>query len=288
MNLFPLYIKSLYKYNIKFLFNNELFYDRIIGMKYKISFLIAIISAIGTQSAFSSECIGSDCEIIPVTEETIIVHKPVSEYEEQSVCVYDYNCPFDNATDCEIWYKKPTYKQNVYPRAEHLSFAKTESVLYGINSSNDFSANDAAAKPLLDRYLILQQASASCCEAGIIYKMRQNGASDEDIYSFLKDDANYYAIKTRCLMTDNDNIAETYSHGVDYKMIFDVRNACLCKNKVWFNALLAPYKDMYKRAPQFVNIDFNYTYTDSMKREICISVNRDVQTTLNLLESCPK
>ncbi len=288
MNLFTLYINWPYKHNKNFLFNKGLFYDRIKVMKRKISFLIAIISAIGTQGAFSSECIGSDCEIIPVTEETIIIHKPVSEYNEQSICVYDYNCPFDNAHDCEIWYKKPTYKQNVYPRAEHLSFAKTESVLYAINSSNNFSANDEAAKPLLDRYLMLQRASESCCEAGIIYKLRQNGASEEEIYSFLKDDANYYAIKTRCLMTDNDNIAKTYSNGVDGKMIFDVRNACLCKNKVWFNALLAPYKDIYKRAPQFKNMDFNYTYTDGMKREICVSVNQDVQTTMNLLESCPK
>lgn len=287
MNLFTLYIKRLYQHNINFLFNKDLFYDRIIIMKQKISFLIAIISAIGTHGAFSSECIGSDCEIIPMTEETIIISKPVSEYE-QTFCTYDYNCPFDNAADCEIWYKKPTYKQNVYPRAEHLSFAKAESVLYGINSSNDFSANDESAKPLLERYLMLQRASESCCEAGIIYKLRQKGASEEEIYNFLKDDANYYAIKTRCLMTDNEGIETTYSNGVDGKMVFDVRNACLCKNKAWFKALLAPYKDIYKRAPQFINMDFNYTYTDGMNREVCISVNKDVQTTMNLLESCPK
>ena len=202
--------------------------------------------------------------------------------------MYDYNCPFSTAEECAIWYKKPAFKTNIHPRAPHFTDVRVDDMLYAIYSNYDISANAPEMSPLLDRYLILMKASRACCSEGIMYKMRQNGASDNAIYEFLKDDANYYAIKTRCLMTDNDNIAKTYSYGVDYKMIFDVRNACLCKNKVWFNALLAPYKDIYKRAPQFVNMDFNYSYTDSMQREICVSVNKDVQTTMNLLESCPK
>lgn len=254
-------------------------------MKNKISILIAAISAIGTTGTFASECIGSDCEIASVIQSTIIVEplpkKMCSDCERK-------DCPFDNKADCEIWHKKPTYKQNAYPRAPHFNCAITDDILYAINSTSDLSANEKVSKPLLERYLMLQRASESCCEAGIIHKMRQNGADEEDIYNFLKDDANYYAIKTRCLMTANDEISDKYSYGVDGKMIFDVRNACLCKNKDWFNDLISPFKDIYKHAPQFMSMDFNYKYTDTMKRDICVSVNKDIQTTMNLLESCPK
>ena len=259
-------------------------------MKNKIYLLIAIISAIGANASIASECMGDDCELTTITETKVIV-KPLPKTEcvaEQPKCDYDYNCPFDNVKDCEIWNKKPVYNQAVYPRAPHLSTIKMEEILYGINSTSNFSANDDAAKPLLQRYLMLQNASVSCCEAGIIYKMREKGASEKDIYNFLKDDANYHAIKLRCLMIDNEEIESSYSYGVDGKMIYDVRNACLCKNKDWFNSLLEPFNDVYKRAPQFETMDFIYNYKDSMNRDISISVNRDVQTTMNLLESCPK
>jgi hypothetical protein len=71
-------------------------------------------------------------------------------------------------------------------------------------------------------------------------------------------------------------------------MVLDVRNACLCKNKNWFSSLLEPFNDIYKRAPQFESMPFNYKYKDGMQREITVSINQDVKTTMTLLENCPK
>jgi len=267
------------------------------NMKKKLFLLLPIISAFGVNYAGASECIGPECEIKPVMiehakklkptiiEEQILIPetKPVCD----NTCKHDYNCPFDTAEECAVWYKKPVYKQNVYPRAPHFSSIKMDEILYGINSNSEISANDSFAKPLLERYQMLQMASKSCCTAGIVYKMKLNGKDEESVYDFIKDDVNYFAVGSRCLMTTNDEITNKYSNGVDGEMVSDVRNACLCKNREWFEKLLAPFKDVYKRAPQFEPTPFNYTYTDGMQREITISVNQDVQNTLNLLSQCP-
>ncbi len=73
--------------------------------------------------------------------------------------------------------------------------------------------------PLVERYNILTRASDSCCGAGIVYKMRENGASDDDIYKFLQDDANYFAVIKRCMMMNDDEIASSYSYGVTGQML---------------------------------------------------------------------
>lgn len=266
-------------------------------MKRNIFLLLSAISAFGVNYANASECIGDECEIKPVMiehakkakptiiEEQILIPAPKPTCNKK--CRHDSNCPFDTAEECAIWNTKPVYKQNVYPRAPHFSSAKMDEILYGINSNTEINATDSFAKPLLERYQMLQRASQSCCTAGIVYKMKLKGQDEESVYKFIKDDVNYFAIGSRCLMTTNDEISSKYSNSVDGEMVADVRNACLCKNRDWFTNLLAPFKDVYKRAPQFEHTPFNYTYTDGMQREVTVSVNQDVQNTMNLLSQCP-
>lgn len=269
-------------------------------MKSEISFLAVIAFALCANCANASECIGSDCELEPIVVEQNITpmdfveineeyddYCMVSECDVMDTC-YDYNCPFDTAEECEIWYKKPEHKTYSGPRAPHFSAVRIDEILYTLYGNYDVNADDESMSPLVDRYKILMQASDACCGAGIIYKMRENGASDKDIYRFLQDDANFFALIKRCMMMNNDEIAGSYSHGVTGQMVADVRNACLCKNRQWFENLLQPFNDIYERMPIFRDKHFVYSYSDDMKRDITVYINDDVQTTSGLLSECPK
>ena len=263
-------------------------------MKNKISFLAVLAIALNANCVYASECIGDDCEITPVeVMEPADILMPV-QYEinwtetTQPVCQYDYNCPFENADECAIWYKKPVYKATLAPRAPHINPVRVDDMIIAIYSNINISGNDEVMSPLMQRYHMLRNASDACCTSGIIYKMRENGADDESVYEFLKDDANHFAITKRCLVTADEDIASTYSNGVTGRMVADVRNACLCKNRQWFDSLLQPFNDIYESVPKFQSMPFTYKYTDDMQRDLTVQVNREVQTALGLLSVCPK
>ena len=263
-------------------------------MKRKISFLILLAFALGTNCVHASECIGKDCELSNINVETL---NPV-QYEiswskpaisvEQSLYSYSYYCPFNTERECLVWNKKPVYKTTVAPRAPHLNTVRVEEMLYAINSDINISGNDAVMSPLMQRYNMLMNAADACCTSGIIYKMRESGATDDEIYDFLKDDANYFALTKRCLVMSNEDIESRYSNGVNGKMVADVRNACLCKNQDWFAALVQPFNDIYEQIPEFAESDFIYTYMDGMQRGVKIYVNQEMRNVIELLASCPK
>ncbi len=214
----------------------------------------------------------------------------VEEYEtvaDEDYCQYDYNCPFSTARECAVWYTKPAYKQSVYPRSAHLNSVKNDGILQAITFHGSISSTDAFAQPLLERYQILMRASKTCCTEGIVYKMRQDMAGDEDIYEFLKDDANAFGVGSRCMVMTDGELANEYSYGVTGGMVADVRNLCLCKNRQWFDTLLQPFYDLYQMAPGFEYTPFEYTYLDSLQRKTTVSINQDVQNIMNMLKSCP-
>lgn len=286
--------------------------------------ILSVLSVVlGAHCAWASDCIGDGCDFEnPFFDEefveTVDILQPVEHSEnlwvdietesddscdecddekveiieidsdtDTEICEYDNNCPFDTAAECEIWYKKPAYKTSVAPRAPHLSSVKTDGILYTLLFQGDISANDELAKPLLNRYLALMRASKQCCTTGIVYKMRLNKAKDNDVYEFLKDDANNYGITSRCMVMNNGDFVENYSYGVTGDMASDVRNSCLCKNRKWFDSLLEPFYDIYQMAPGFEYTPFFYTYLDGMQREVTVSVNEDVQNVMEMLSYCP-
>lgn len=265
-------------------------------MKSKISFLAIVAIAFSANCADASECVGKDCELTPVVLEEHVDNIVVTQQSFETTdtetcdtsCDYGYVCPFSTMAECEIWYKKPVYKTASFPRAPHVNSVREDDILYAIYSNYDVDASDIAMTPLLERYKILMNASRACCSEGIIYKMRQNGAKDADVYQFLKDDANHFAVASRCMMMNDDEIEHSYSNGVTGQMVADVRNACLCKNRQWFESLLEPFFDIYERAPLFAEKPFVYNYTDSMQRDITVYINDEVQTTYGLLGACPK
>lgn len=278
------------------------------NMKRYISILSILACVCGIDYARASDCIDEDCELdadivpeeIVVKTETVDVLEPEApsdnlwfddfEYDiekHKSVCYQDYNCPFETATECAVWYRKPIYNETVSPRAPHLNPVKIDGILATLTFNGTVSANDEIAKPLLERYQILMRASRACCTEGIIYNLRSAQVRDKKIYKFLKDDANRFAVGSRCLVMPNEEISSSYSYGVTGDMVAAVRNSCLCKNRQWFDTLLEPFYDLYQLAPEFEQMPFEYTYLDGMQREITVSVNDDVQTVLEMLQYCP-
>jgi len=279
-------------------------------MKRYISILSLLIVAFGVNTTIASECIDEDCEINDgIVVEEIVEEPDVLEPVEptdnfwmddefsydiasnEDMCFDDfsddYNCPFDTATECKVWFTKPAHKASVAPRAPHLSPVKIDGILATLTFTGTLDANDELAKPLLDRYHVLMRASQACCTEGIIHKMRSEKESDSDIYNFLKEDADRYSVTSHCMVMQNDDIQNSYSHGISGRTVATVRNSCLCKNRQWVDSLLEPFFDLYQLAPGFQNIPFYYTYLDSFQRETTVSVNADVQTVMELLQYCP-
>lgn len=275
-------------------------------MKNEVSFLVVLATVFGVSYANASECVGEDCDFKPIVIEQNIgpmdfvdFDEPLepmdcsitmdNEYGMYEECTYDYNnCPFQTAEECDIWYKKPVHNTALLPRAPHLNSFRIDDILYAIYSNYEVSANDPAMSPLLERYKILMRASRACCSEGIMYKMREQGAKDSGIYQFLKDDANYFAVATRCMVMEDEEFKENYTNGVTGKMAIEVRNACLCKNRHWFETLLEPFNDVYDRAPMFEDQPFVYTYKDSMQRSVSVNINDEVHTAMGLINACPK
>lgn len=200
---------------------------------------------------------------------------------------YDDGCPFDSETECEIWRRKPIVRETVSPRSPKLRDAKVDEFVHATTCNVHLTANEPVAAPLLDRYKMLMRSAQACCTDGMAYSLKQAGASDGLVYKFLADDANFYGFGARCLMMTDHELDTKYPNTATAVVAADVRNGCLCRGRQWFQAMLAPFEQVYKANPDFMTAQFNYTYTDGLQREVTVSVNNDVQNVLKQLSQCP-
>ena len=196
-------------------------------------------------------------------------------------------CPFETDAECDIWRKKPIMRETVSPRSPKVRDAKLYDFIAAAACNKDITASHPAAKPLLERYKMLMSSAQACCTDGMVYSLKQAGASADLIYKFLSDDANFYGLGSRCLMMTDHDLDTKYPNTATAVVAADVRNGCLCRGRQWFQAMLAPFTQAYNALPGFKEADFYYTYQDGLKREITVSVNNDVQNVLKQLEQCP-
>ncbi len=201
--------------------------------------------------------------------------------------VWADGCPFETETECQIWRRKPIVRETVSPRSPRLRDAKVAEFVHAADCNKHITANEPAAAPLLDRYKMLMRSAQACCTDGMAYALKQAGASDGLVYKFLSDDANFYGFGSRCLMMTDHDLDTQYPNTATSVVAADVRNGCLCRGRQWFQAMLAPFQQVYNAVPEFKDAQFNYTYKDGLKREITVSVNNDVQNVLKQLEQCP-
>ena len=196
-------------------------------------------------------------------------------------------CPFDSFTECQIWRRKPIVRETVSPRSPQIRDVNVDVIVKAANCGKEISANDEMSAPLLDRYKMLMRSAQACCSDGMAYQLRKAGASDGLIYKFMVDDANFYGFGDRCLMMTDAELDKKYPNTSTAVVAADVRNGCLCRGRQWFQAMLAPFQQVYAASPEFKNQKFYYTYKDGLQREITVSVNNDVQNVLQQLSQCP-
>ncbi len=213
---------------------------------------------------------------------TEIVNETIEE-----VVVVDDGCPFESETECEIWRRKPIVRETVSPRSPKIRTTKVQEFIHAADCNKHITANDAISAPLLDRYKMLMRSAQACCTDGMAYALKQAGASDGLIYKFMSDDANFYGFGARCLMMTDYDLDTKYPNTATAVVAADVRNGCLCRGRQWFQAMLAPFQQVYDALPEFKDAQFNYTYKDGLQRQITVSVNNDVQNVLKQLSQCP-
>ena len=221
---------------------------------------------------------------IPQMPEKIVENVTIETVESYS---FDDGCPFESETECEIWRRKPIVHEAVAPRSKTIRAYNMNPLINALDCDTDISANETVATPLLERYKMLMKSAQACCTDGMAYALRSAGATDGLIYKFMADDANFYGLGARCLMMTDYDLDTKYPNTATAAVAADVRNGCLCRNRAWFESMLAPFKQAYSAVPEFKDALFNYTYTDGLKREITVSINNDVQNVLKQLEQCP-
>lgn len=196
-------------------------------------------------------------------------------------------CPFETETECEIWRRKPIVHEAVAPRSKTIRAYNMNPLVDALQCDANLDANSPVAAPLLERYKMLMKSAQACCTDGMAYALRNAGASDGLIYKFMADDANFYGLGARCLMMTDYELDTKYPNTATAAVAADVRNGCLCRNRAWFESMLAPFNQAYNAVPEFKDALFHYTYTDGLKRETTVSINNDVQNVLKQLEQCP-
>ncbi len=212
---------------------------------------------------------------------------PVAKVITTTEILVDDGCPFETETECNIWRRKPIVRETVSPRSPKIRTDMMDDFLNTILMDKNIDASHPAAAPMVARYKMLMKSANACCTDGFVYSLKRAGASDGLVYKFMADDANFYGFGARCLMMTDNELDTKYPNTATASVAADVRNGCLCRNRQWYTAMLAPFVSTYNEVPEFRDAKFNYTYTDGLQRNITVSINTDVQNVLNQLTLCP-
>ena len=197
------------------------------------------------------------------------------------------DCPFETLRECRIWQRKPAVPETLANRTPSISPIRINELITLARAGNPIRTNMPAAAPLVARYKALMAASRACCTSGLIYNLQNAGASRGLIYKFMVDDANFYQFGERCLMITDDELDRYYPNTSTAEVVADVRNGCLCRQKEYFETLLAPFTQMAEASPGFASNPFTWRYIDGLKRTVTVSINRDVDAVQKQLDNCP-
>jgi hypothetical protein len=212
--------------------------------------------------------------------------KPVSRLDEWDRTDFA-GCPFDKLSECRIWKQKPMVSETVSIKQPQISEAHIATLATLLRAGNRITSDMPDARPLVNRYRALLMASKACCTSGLVYNLQMAGADKGVVYKFLVDDANFYQFGERCTMITDKELDTYYGGTATAMVVADVRNTCLCRNRVYFESLLEPFVQLANASPDFAKSAFGYSYKDGLNRHVTVSINHDVNTVLNQLRNCP-
>jgi hypothetical protein len=196
-------------------------------------------------------------------------------------------CPFETEPECVIWKSKPTVPETLSNQRPLISPEHIDDIIAVARAGKTITADMKNAKPLIDRYRSLMASARACCTSGLIYNLKAAGAPKGLVYKFMVDDANFYQFGERCLMITDDELDGGFADTETAEVVADIRNACLCQRKEYFESLLAPFIQVAEASPEFAENSMNWQYVDGLKRKVRVSINRDVNIVLRQLDNCP-
>ncbi|MCL2017215.1 MAG: hypothetical protein FWG80_00360 [Alphaproteobacteria bacterium] len=196
-------------------------------------------------------------------------------------------CPFEFETECTIWKTKPHFRETVAPMPRKIDSGSVMALSSFSKAGQEIDANAPGVRPLLNRYKTLMASSRACCMDGIVYQLKRAGASNDFIYKFILDDANFFHFSERCLMMQDNYLYEHAPDQTTAELVASVRDTCLCRSRKFFDAMLAPFAQIAHATPEFEEQPLNYTYYDGLRRERTVSIRDDVATVIHLLSTCP-
>ena len=200
---------------------------------------------------------------------------------------YDLCPPELTFRQCYIWRTRPHFRAGSFNPPRTLRPDMMDSLIRDIRAGRTITYQTPTAVELVNRYKLLMNASLACCRDGMLHHMRRAGASGALKYQFIIDDANFYMIGQRCLVTSDEDLDRRMTNIQTAEVMADVRNTCICRSRDWFSALLAPFVQVYTEVPEFQNANFRFQYSDGLQRTITVNINREVQTVLDILRACP-
>ena len=196
------------------------------------------------------------------------------------------NCPFETEEECRIWKAKPTVYETMKGPAG-VSAARLADMMVLSCAGNPLTADMERASPIIQRYRALLAASRACCTSGMIYQLQTEGASRGMIYKIMVDDANFHQFGERCLMISDEEFSARSETAETAGLAASVRDGCLCRQREYFESLLAPFVSMADSSPEFAKDAFEWTYVDGLGRSVKVSINQDVNNVLERLYYCP-
>ncbi len=217
-------------------------------------------------------------------EMLVEIHKNSEEVIYETSGVY---CPFETEEECMVWFKKPHVRESVLPIFRTTTDQQIEDLIALIRSGEEITSDTPEAQFLVDRYKLLAKNSQSCCSDGMVDQLQRAGASEDLIYKFLVDDANFYQLGQRCLFVNDLDLNEKFPNTATSIMVADVRNTCLCQQKQKFKDILGDFVTIYNEEPEFGRQPFEYTYRDGLGRTMKVSIMRDITNIIKQIEACP-
>jgi hypothetical protein len=197
-----------------------------------------------------------------------------------------HNCPFHTENECRIWRRLPPVRETATSRVADMPQARMAEMIALLQAGNYITADMRQAQPLVDIYRTLLAASSACCTSGMIHQLQTSGISRAGIYQIMTDDKHFAQFGERCLVMQNKEFAAQSQATQITAMASQVRDMCLCRQRDYFESLLAPFTRVARASPKFRDSPFNWTYTDGLGRPITVSINQDVNNVLERLARC--
>lgn len=215
----------------------------------------------------------------------------IKEYkDEQKIKSKNKNtiyCPFNTKEDCEIWIKKPNFKQTFSKIVTPIPEEAIKSMILKLNRQQTIKLGEKNNICFLNKYKEIKKIVSDCCFDQIKQVLKNRESTTSEIYDFLNEDSLSYNFQERCLFyTDRDIDKMMANESAD--VIIDVKNICACFLKNKLHVYLNDFYKVINSTKNFSKAPMYFSYKDVFENKRTYSLSRDILNLIENLNSCKK